>query len=213
MDQILTLVYFEDNQIQFCQHVLEMTYFQRITFHNFRFQRNTIPRSSGISLLTDLEENICFILCLISSFPVSLIAFEKPAPPATLARQALCSCQLACPVDGGQEQSPFQRLGTNLFWTLLSEIPIWISVPDTHSFVTSRYSRQLMLHFFYYSDLLLTMKKMMSFPGCDKGLILYAVKTMSQQFLRPWGHSIQQFWKQTVLFVHRACSCILMQNV
>lgn len=99
-------------------NILGMTYFQKITFHNFRFQRNMIPRSAGLSFTRrDLEEMICFILCPASSFPFlsPLIAFEKAVPSVTLTLQARCSCQIPCPEDGGQERSSLLRLCTDLF--------------------------------------------------------------------------------------------------
>lgn len=183
MDKLLILVYFEDNQSPFCQHVLEMTYFQRITFHSFRFQRN---RSLAIpyTKLT-LKKISCPVLSLLSSFPVFPYRFwEAGAISDSGSAGSELPASPLCPLCWAQTASKPS-----------SEILICILIPDTHSFIKSKYSRQLTLHFFYSSNLLLTMKKMMSFPGCDKGLILYAVKTMSQQFLCPWGQSIQQFWK------------------
>lgn len=173
-----------------------MTYFQRTTFHNFRFQRNTIPRRiQGFLLLNwpwrkDLFHSVPSVF--LSRLPLSLLRSQY--------RRWHSLCRLCAPASlpalqtVGSSKAPCRDWAQTCS-TCYSKILIWILVPDIHSFIKSKHSRQLMLYFFYYSNLLLTMKKMMSFPGCDKGLILYAVKAMSQQFLCPWGQSIQQFWK------------------
>lgn len=172
-----------------------MTYFQRITFHNFRFQRNMISKVQGFLLLNWPWRKDGF-------HPVPRLFLSCPTLLLLRSQYPQCHplCRLCAPASLPALQTVGRSKAPRRDWAqtcskCYSKILIWILVPDIHSFIKSKYSRQLMLHFFYYSNLLLTMKKMMSFPGCDKGLILYAVKTMSQQFLCPWGQSIQQFWK------------------
>lgn len=154
-----------------------------------------IPTSLGIPFTKLALKKSSVPFCALSlPFLSPLIAFEEPVPSVTPTPQAPCSGHSPALQTVGRSEAPCRDQAPTCS-KCYSKLLIWISVPVIHSFIKSKYSRQLMLHFFYYSNLLLTMKKMMSFPGCDKGLILYAVKTMSQQFLCPWGQSIQQFWK------------------
>lgn len=179
-----------------------MTSFQRITFHNFRLQRNMIPRNSVILPILPTKLTLKKVSLLLFLQPLPLLSVLVPLSSQCHHQwHPLCrlcaACQLAWPAQGvheGRNKTPCRGWAQTPS-ECYPEILIWILGPDTHSFIKGKYSRQLMLHFFYYSNLLLTMKKMMSSPGCDKGLILYAVKTMSQQFLCPWGQSIQQFCK------------------
>jgi len=150
------------------------------------------PEVQGLLLLNWPQRKL--LLHSVCSFFLSWLPSSHPAANVTTGDTASTAprCQLAWPARGcaREEESSVQGL-------LLKEIRICSEIgmlgPDIHSVIKGKYSRQRTLHFFCYSNLLLTMKKMMSFPGCDKGLILYAVKTMSQQFLCPWGQSIQQF--------------------
>lgn len=63
MDEILIMVHFEDNQFPFCLRVLEMTSFQIITFHKFRFQRSMIHRSAGIPFIKLTLKNRSVSFC------------------------------------------------------------------------------------------------------------------------------------------------------